>query len=172
MKRIITITMAALALAMMLVSCNKKGDKNTGLGFWLVESNNASLKGSSNLYHAWYYYDDEGSGYSVLFLPKDDLNHWNDYDYAYVDLAESKVGTEHNLADDLVDGFWSFYSGTKTIHVANKKYTGKVFLSVNREKNNVIFRLDGTSPDGDKVKIDYVGYASPVEERPYPIMPL
>lgn len=171
MKRLITIALAAIALAMILVSCNKDGDKNTGLGFWQVESEDANNAGYSNLYHAWYFYE-EGRGYSILFLPKDDKDNWSSYDYAYVDMPESKVGSEHNLSDDLSDAeaVWAFYAGTKTREVGNKKFEGTVFLSVNREKNNVIFRLNGTGSNGDKVKIDYIGYASPVDSRPYMLL--
>ena len=168
MKRFITITLAALALVTALVSCNKDGDKNTGLGFWQVESNDAYVSGYSNLYHAWYCYA-EGRGYSVLFLPKDDQPNWANYDYAYIDMPESKCGEEHNLADDLSSDaeFWEFCAGTKTLYLGNKSATGSVFLSVNRENNNIIFRLNGTSQYGDKIKIDYVGYASPMGKRPY-----
>lgn len=169
MKRLIAITLAALALAMIFVSCNKDGDKNTGIGFWTVESNDATHSGNASLLHAWYCYDDVG-GYSVLFLPKDDKEHWMDYNYAYVDMAESKVGEKHNLSDDLADD-WDFWAGTKTMHIANKAYSGTVTLKINREKNNIVFSLNGTNEAGEKVFIEYAGYASPVQERPYPPYP-
>lgn len=165
MKRFITITLAAIALAMMLVSCNKDGDKNTGVGFWQVVSEDATHSGYSTLTHAWYCYDEVG-GYSVLFLPKDDKDNWDNYNYAYVDMAESKVGEKHNLSDDLNDD-WFFFAGTKTMHIANKAYSGTVTLKVNREKNNVVFSLNGTNEAGERVLIEYAGYASPVENRPY-----
>ena len=174
MKRFITLVLAALALALALVSCNKDGDKNTGLGFWQVDSEDASIKGYSSLYHAWYYHaKDEGhsEGYSILFLPRDDKDNYNNYDYAYIDIPVSKTGETHNLADNLDDGDevngWQFWAGTKTVHIGNTDYTGTVFVLVNEEKNSITCRLDGTSPQGDKVKIDYVGYASPVESWPY-----
>ena len=170
MKRFLTLTLAVLALATLSVSCNKDGDKNKGLGFWQVESAEAGHTTYSNLFYAWYYYDAEKDGYEVLFLPKDDLDNVNNYDYAYVDMPKSLCGAEHNLSDNLSTTTWNFFSGTKSFHIANKMLTGKVFLSVSKENNNVIFRLEGTSDFGDKVKIDYVGYASPVDHFLVPIL--
>lgn len=170
----IFVALAVLGLAMVAVSCNKKGDKNTGLGFWQVQSENAEIAGYSSLYHAWYFHSKEEGmveGYSILFLPKDDLNNWENYDYAYIDIPVKKTGETHNLADNLDEGDevfgWQFWAGTKTVHIGNTDYTGTVFVLVNEEKNSITCRLDGTSEHGDKVKIDYVGYASPVEDRPY-----
>ena len=174
MKKIFTRILMVLGLAIGAISCNKKGDKNTGLGFWQVESENADMAGYASLYHAWYYHaKDEGrpEGFSILFLPKDDLEHWGTYDYAYIDIPVSKTGEIHNLADNLDDGGESdgrmFWAGTKTIHVGNTDFNGTVFVSVNEEKNSITCRLDGTNDHGDKVKIDYVGYASPVDDPPY-----
>lgn len=177
MKKIFTrifVALAVLGLAIGAVSCNKNGDKNTGLGFWQVESEDAELAGYSSLYHAWYFHGKEegfAEGFSILFLPKDDLEHWGTYDYAYIDIPASKTGEIHNLSDNLDEGDedtgFLFWAGTRTIHVGNTDYQGTVFVSVNEEKNSITCRLDGTNEHGDKVKIDYVGYASPVDSRPY-----
>lgn len=170
----IFVALAVLGLAMGAVSCNKKGDKNTGLGFWQVESNNAEKAGYASLYHAWYFHSKEegkAEGYNILFLPKDDKDHYGDYDYAYINIPVKKTGETHNLADNLDDGDevngWQFWAGTKTVHIGNTDYTGTVFVLVNEEKNSITCRLDGTSEHGDKVKIDYLGYASPVESSPF-----
>ena len=160
---------AVAAVAAIAVSCNKDGNKNTGLGFWQVESENSSHEGYSNLYHAWFYVSEEEDcrECSVLFLPKDDREHWLDYDYAYVTLPLEELGKDLNLEDEITIPSGEFYAGTKTVHLGDKQADkGTVFLSVNRENNNVIFRLNGTK-DGDKIKIDYVGYATPVPDRPF-----
>lgn len=161
--------LAVLGLALGASSCNKDGNKNTGLGFWQVESEDASHSGYSNLYHAWYNIEEKEdySQCSVLFLPKDDREHWHDYDYAYVTIPSEGLGLNLDLFENLAVPAGDFYAGTKTVHIGNGEASdGTVFLSINRENNNVIFRLNGTK-DGDKIKIDYVGYATPVPDRPF-----
>ena len=182
MKRLLYLSLAALMV--LAVSCKKDekndtkpgtgGDEPLVLGYWKVESENASLRGQSDLCYAWYNYFynelDEAGVYSILFLPTDDKDHWKDYDYVYLCLPISKEGKNLNLADNLNEqehGDFAFFAGTKTIFIGNESYTGSMSLNVDRENNSIAFKLDGTSPDGDKVKIEYDGPATPVTPPPF-----
>ena len=166
MKRFITIALVAIALAAMLVSCNKDNNKNTGVGFWKVESTNAEKSGSSSIYHAWYYYDQEKDGFDVFFSDENDFSNRANSNWAYVDLAKEFCGEEHSLTEDLDSESWVFYVETKTSgSYTDVEFTeGTVFLNVDMKKNSVILRLNGTSTQGDKVKIDYVGSARRMDE--------
>ena len=176
----------SVSLMVLAVSCKKdenkagepgtEGSEPTVLGFWKVESENASISGNSDLCYAWYnyYYSefDELGIYSILFLPNNDKDNWKNYDYAYLCLPISLEGKELNLANDLIDPEdddrdFTFYAGTKTIYIGNQAYTGTMSLNVDMSENTVIFKLDGISPDGDKVKIEYSGHATPTDTAPF-----
>lgn len=166
MKRFITITLAAIALAMLFVSCNKDNKKNTGLGFWKVESDNAELAGSSTLYHAWYFYEDIEEGFDICFSDEDVYSDRYNSNWVYVDLDKSFCGEEHSLTENLNTEDWAFYGGTKSgLDFNNEDFSeGTIFLNVNLENNSIVFRLNGTTKSGDKIKIDYAGSAKRMDE--------
>ena len=177
MKRFFTIAFAAIALAMLLVSCNKDNKKNLGLGFWEVESEDAEKAGSSSLFHAWYYYSEEDGGYDICFSDNDDFENRLNSNWALVDLHKSFCGEEHSLTEnlDMDSGIWNFYGGTKTYtRFDDRIFTeGTIFLDVNMENNSIVFRLNGTTISGAKIKIEYVGSAKRmdnlVDPRVYPV---
>ena len=164
MKRLITIALAVLALAILSVSCNKDNKKNTGVGFWKVESDNAEAAGSSSLYHAWYYYNEVKDGFDVCFSDEDVFSNRSNSNWAWVDLAKSLCGEEHSLTENLDTDDWNFCGGTRTASFFSGFSSGTVYLKVNMENNSVTFRLNGTKSNGDKIKIDYVGSAKRMDE--------
>lgn len=169
MKRLITIALAVLALAILSVSCNKDNKKNTGVGFWKVESDNAEAAGSSSLYHAWYYYNEVKDGFDICFSDEDVFSNRSNSNWAWVDLAKSLCGEEHSLTENLDTEDWSFYGGTRTVSFLGGGFSsGTVYLKVNMENNSVTFRLNGTKNNGDKIKIDYVGSAKRMDENVCP----
>lgn len=178
MKRLFTIALAAMALATFLVSCKKdKKSEEEGdfvLGYWEVTSEDASLRGRADLCYAWYqyYYNEieEAGIYSILFLPKNDIDNWKNYDYAYLCLPLSMEGKNLNLTDDLNEPFkedFTFFAGTKTIFIGNQQYIGTMSLNVDRMDDIIIFKLDGISANGDKVKIEFTGLATAMNTPPF-----
>ena len=173
MKKIVTrifVVLAVLGLAAGVVSCNKNNKKDTGVGFWKVESDNAEEEGYSSLYHAWYFYSEDRDAYEICFSDKDVYANRHNSNWAYVDLAEFFCGVEHSLTEDLnVEGKWNFYGGTRSLKFFNKKFSdGTIYLKVDLEKNSVVFRLNGTTEAGAKIKIDYVGSAKRMDEMVCP----
>ena len=174
MKKLLTFLMAVVAIAMVATSCNKDNKKNGGVGLWKVDSTVDSYCGSSELYHAWYYYNEEQDGYDVWFSPEDNLADLIGANFAYIDIPGKFCGEERDLTNDLSTEDWVFYCGTKTLEIyGNTEFTkGKVFLSVNQKNNSIVFRLSGTSSHGgaeSDIKIEYVGNAKrldhPVDPR-------
>ena len=167
--------LAVLGLALGAISCNKDNKKNTGVGFWKVESENAQEAGSSSLYHAWYYYDEDNDGFDICFSDNDVFSNRANSNWAYVDLPKSFCGQEHSLTESLnIDG-WGFYGGTRTLEFnhedADKGFTeGTIYLNVNMDNNSIVFRLSGTTKSGAKVKIDYVGSAKRMDEFVRPLV--
>ena len=165
----IFVVLAVLGIAMGAVSCNKNNKKDTGIGLWKVESEDAEEAGSSNLYHAWYYYDEEFEGFDVCFSDEDVFSNRENSNWAYIDLGKSFCGVEHALTESLNSDEWGFYGGTRTLLFSQETddsgFTeGTVFLSVNMDNNSVVFRLNGTTKSGAKVKIDYVGSAKRMDD--------
>ena len=166
MKKLLTFMMAVVAIAIVATSCNKDNKKNTGLGFWKVESDNAELAGSSTLYHAWYFYKDTDEGFDICFSDEDVYSDRSNSNWVYVDLAKSFCGEEHSLTENLDTEDWSFYGETKSgLFFNDESFSeGTIFLNVNLENNSIVFRLNGTTKSGDKIKIDYAGSAKRMDE--------
>ena len=155
-----------MALATLLVSCNKDNEKSMGLGFWNVESEDDSYVGYSNLYHAWYYFDEQKEGFDICFSDKGNFSNRSKSQWAYVDLAKSFCGVEHSLTENLDSDNWGFYGATKTSEIFYdiSFSEGTVFLNVDMEANSIVFRLNGTTERGNKIKIDYVGSAKRMDD--------
>ena len=172
MTKLITrifVVLAVLGLAMGAVSCNKNNKKDTGVGFWKVESENAEEAGSSNLYHAWYFFHEDDDAFDVCFSDEDVFSNRENSNWAYIDLDKSFCGVEHALTESLNSDDWGFCGGTRTLLFSQETddsgFTeGTVFLSVNMDNNSVVFRLNGTTKSGAKVKIDYVGSAKRMDD--------
>ena len=136
-----------------------------GEGSWEVESENAAEAGSSSLYHAWYFHDDEDDAYSICFSDKAIHPGVDNCNWASVDLDRCFCGAEHSLTENLTTSNWTFYGGTKSYPCfRNGGFAdGKIFLNVDEVNKTITFRLNGTTNSGVKININYEGPAVRVD---------
>lgn len=161
MKRSLIIALAVLAVALTLVSCKKT---KQSLGFCKVEAEKDELCCDFNITHAWYFFDDKHGGfYDIVFSDEDDLNKAYHGHWAWIDLPKIHSGATHDLSEELSTDNWVFDVGTYSLAFANK-LTGSICLKVDEANNHIVFDIDGTDIDGDKIRIKFSGKATRVEK--------